>query len=363
MLATLVCWGATPGLQAGGSEFGEPPLVLAQTFGGEGDHQDPDGGTGTLGRELLDSFESDEDFGGAAYEGHALPREDQIESAPKEKNGSTRRGSRPRPRKARSVRSPATSSESLPRSFGGQMGLMPLVQRRKEYGQIGNQSLKGYFATPEGPLPGKPGIVLIHDWWGLRPWVEQQADRLAQAGYTVLAVDLYGGKRTRKRDVAFQLGIELLENRAVGLENLKQALITLRAQGCKRIATMGWVRGADFALGAGLEYPELVDAVVVYGSCPIAKLYPLKRLDAPLLGIFTSLEKGVSGEIVPAFRRRLEKLKKTHTIKVYPNAGVAFANPPPDRIQDLDHWHPSGDAKDAWERCLNFLKLHLVPEE
>ena len=57
----------------------------------------------------------------------------------------------------------------------------------------GSDTVSGYLALPEGG--GKhPGILVIHEWWGLNDWVKEQASKLADEGYIALAIDLYRGK-------------------------------------------------------------------------------------------------------------------------------------------------------------------------
>src|SRR6266480_1313341 len=57
----------------------------------------------------------------------------------------------------------------------------------------GDESVNGYLVTPES-RGRHPAIVVIHEWWGLVPWVKEQANNFAQQGYVALAVDLYHGK-------------------------------------------------------------------------------------------------------------------------------------------------------------------------
>jgi dienelactone hydrolase len=57
---------------------------------------------------------------------------------------------------------------------------------------IGNQNFKGYLVWKEGGKAQKPGILLVHEWWGFNEYIRMRAEMLAKLGYTVLAVDMYG---------------------------------------------------------------------------------------------------------------------------------------------------------------------------
>src|SRR6187549_2455345 len=68
----------------------------------------------------------------------------------------------------------------------------------------GTETVSGLLVLPEGKGPF-PGVIVIHEWWGLDAWVKDQARALAREGYAALAVDLYRGKATDKQEEAHQL--------------------------------------------------------------------------------------------------------------------------------------------------------------
>jgi carboxymethylenebutenolidase len=57
----------------------------------------------------------------------------------------------------------------------------------------GKETVSGFLAVPDKP-GAYPGIIVIHEWWGLNDWVKEQTEKLAEQGYVALAVDLYRGK-------------------------------------------------------------------------------------------------------------------------------------------------------------------------
>ncbi|MGA9896740.1 MAG: dienelactone hydrolase family protein, partial [Terriglobales bacterium] len=65
----------------------------------------------------------------------------------------------------------------------------------------GDEAVQGVLYTPEGKGPF-PGIIVIHEWWGLNDWVKDQATKLSDLGYVTLAIDLYRGKVATTPDVA-----------------------------------------------------------------------------------------------------------------------------------------------------------------
>src|SRR5438034_5711652 len=91
----------------------------------------------------------------------------------------------------------------------------------------GEESVQAMLYTPAGKGPF-PGIVVIHEWWGLNDWVKEQASKLADQGYAALAIDLYRGKVADNPDTAHELMRGVPEDRAA--RDLHAAVEFLRAQ-------------------------------------------------------------------------------------------------------------------------------------
>src|SRR6266480_4523612 len=77
----------------------------------------------------------------------------------------------------------------------------------------GDETVQGMIYTPSGKGPF-PGIIVIHEWWGLNDWVKEQASKLADQGYAALAIDLYRGKVADNADTAHELMRGVPEDRA-----------------------------------------------------------------------------------------------------------------------------------------------------
>ena len=192
----------------------------------------------------------------------------------------------------------------------------------------GDETVQGVLYTPSGKGPF-PGIIAIHEWWGLDDWVKQQASKLSDEGYVVLAVDLYRGK------VA---AFEYLQSQP----NVKK----------DRIGAIGWCMGGGFALNVALREPTLAAVAIHYGHLATDP-EQLKKINAPILGIFGSQDRGIPVEDVKKFEQTLKQLGKTVEIKIYPDAGHAFENP-----VNKDRYRPE-DAADSWKRTVDFFASTL----
>ena len=100
---------------------------------------------------------------------------------------------------------------------------VPITTQSVQYATVNGQRVTGYFAQPQQVTAPLPGLITIHEWWGLNENIEAMARRLAGEGYQVLAVDLYNGQTAQSPDKARQLVQEVTGNQAAAKENLTQA--------------------------------------------------------------------------------------------------------------------------------------------
>jgi carboxymethylenebutenolidase len=227
-----------------------------------------------------------------------------------------------------------------------------VAAERVVYATVGGKEVTGYLARPAGAPTGNPGIIVIHEWWGLNDNVETMARILAHEGYAALAVDVYGGESADGPDGARALMQKVMDDPAPAKDNLRQAHAYLtETLGAPRTGVIGWCFGGGWSLQTALMLPELDAAVMYYGRV-VTDPDELKALEAPLLGLFGAEDQGISVAGVREMEAALETLGKDTTIVVYPGAGHAFANPSGTRYQ------PEA-AKDAWEKTTAFFAEHL----
>ena len=216
----------------------------------------------------------------------------------------------------------------------------------------GDETVQGILYTPSGKGPF-PGIVVIHEWWGLNDWVKEQAGKLADQGYVALAVDLYRGKVADNPDLAHELMRGLPEDRAA--RDLHAAFEFLKSQPNvkqDRIASIGWCMGGGYALNMAIQEPALAADVINYGHL-VTDPEQFKKMGAAILGIFGGQDRGIPVEDVKKFEQQLKQLGKKVEIVIYPDAGHAFENP-----NNKAGYRPE-DAADAWKHTVDFLARTL----
>ena len=229
-----------------------------------------------------------------------------------------------------------------------------VVAETLAYAEVDEQLVYGHFVFPSDMVDPLPGLIVVHEWWGLNDGVRAMADRLAAEGYIVLAVDLFGGKTAEFPPDARELMLAALQKPQLAEENLRQAYEFIKdTGGAPRIGSLGWCFGGAWALNTALLFPDELDAAVIYyGQVPAdeARLAPL---NVPILGLFAENDRGIPVESVRSFEQVMDKLGKVYEIEVYPGVGHAFANP-------SGTSYNAEVARQAWDRTVEFLRKHLA---
>jgi len=216
----------------------------------------------------------------------------------------------------------------------------------------GSEKVQGMLYTPSGKGPF-PAIIVIHEWWGLNDWVKQQASKLADQGYVALAVDLYRGKVANTPDEAHEIMRGVPQDRAK--QDLDAAFTYLKSQNHvkgDRIGSIGWCMGGGYSLDVALQQPQLAADVINYGHLAVDE-NSLKKINAPILGIFAGKDRGIPVDDVKRFQQTLQQLAKKIDVVIYPDAGHAFENP------NNKEGYRAQDAADAWRRTTEFLDATL----
>ncbi len=218
--------------------------------------------------------------------------------------------------------------------------------------------LDGYLAVPAGPGPW-PGVVVLHEIFGLTDDTRRQADRLAAAGFLAVAPDLFsnGGalRCLRSTFAALSSG----QGATFGDIEATRVWLAGRDDCTGRIGVIGFCLGGGFALlGATRGFdasapnygPLPKDDELLRGACPVVASYG--RRDLGLRGAAARLEASLTA------------LDVEHDVKEYPDAGHSFLNHHPvgplavlERIAGFDYHEPS--AQDAWARILRTFDAHL----
>ena len=204
---------------------------------------------------------------------------------------------------------------------------------------------KGYLATAGN---GRPGIVVIQEWWGLNDQICGVADRFARAGYNALAPDLYKGRLTASPDEANHLmsGLDFAD---ATNQDLRGAADHLKGNSGK-VGLMGFCMGGALTIAALVHIPELAAGVCFYGIPPKEFADPAK-IRVPFQGHFANQDDWCTPAKVDGLETALKGAGLKHEIHRY-DAAHGFFN---ERSAAYD----VAAATLAWERMAGFLETNL----
>ena len=221
------------------------------------------------------------------------------------------------------------------------------VSRAVSY-KSGDETVQAVLYTPDGKGPF-PAIIVVHEWWGLNDWVKEQASKLAEQGYEALAIDFYRDKVATTPETAHEIMRGVPEDRAK--RDLHAAFEFLQSQSDvrkDRIGAIGWCMGGGYSLDVALQEPTLTADVINYGHLA-TDTEALRKINAPILGLFGGQDQGIPPADVKKFADTLNKMGKKIDVKIYDDAGHGFENP------NNKAGYRADDAADAWKRTVSFL--------
>lgn len=217
----------------------------------------------------------------------------------------------------------------------------------------GAKSVDVFIARPEGATRA-PAIIVVQEWWGLNPHIEDIAQRFAHAGFIAAAPDLYDGVVTKDAKEAANLMGALKTEK--GLEDLQIVLGHLRS--LKEVASVGitgFCMGGTYALLLPC-HDKLEAAAPFYGDVPVDTSI-IGRLSCPLLFIAGEKDQWINHEKTNRLESALKQYGKEGEVRVYQGADHAFFNDTRPEV------YSRANAEDAWKRVIEFFNKHLRKEQ
>ena len=216
-----------------------------------------------------------------------------------------------------------------------------------EFSRPDGSKSKGYLASAGN---GRPGIVVIQEWWGLNDQICGVADRLARTGYNALAPDLYKGRLTTVPDEANHLmsSLNFPDATHQDLCGAVQHLKGSSGPSGAKIGVMGFCMGGALTVAACVHIPEAAAGVCFYGIPPTEFADPA-AIKVPFQGHFANQDDWCTPAAVDALETAMGGTKP----EIYRyDAAHAFFN---ERSPAYD----MACANVAWERTAAFLKAKL----
>jgi dienelactone hydrolase len=221
----------------------------------------------------------------------------------------------------------------------------------------GDTELQGYLAWDDAVQGKRPGIIVVHEWWGLDDYAKKRVQQLAKLGYVAFAADMYGkGQVTDHPDKAGEWSKQITSNVDAWQKRALAGLEVLRKQeqvDPQRLAAIGYCFGGATAMQMAYAGADLDGVVSFHGSLPVPEEGQGGNIKAKVLAFHGSEDGFVPREKVTAFQEAMDKAKADWHMVVFGGAKHGFTVPGVDKhgIENLRY------DKEADERSWKHMQL------
>ncbi|MGB5218352.1 MAG: dienelactone hydrolase family protein [Smithella sp.] len=227
---------------------------------------------------------------------------------------------------------------------------------------VGGTTMKGYLAYDSAILDKRPGILVVHEWWGLNDYIRHRARMLAELGYVAFAVDMYGnGKVATHPQDAQTFSSKLANNfdtmklRFLAAEQLlkKQKMVDR-----KKIAAIGYCFGGGVVLNMALQGVDLKGVASFHGSLGAVGDVKPGSVKAKIIIFNGDADKFNALEQIKAIKEKMGKAGVNYKFMSYPGAMHSFTNPDADKYAkefNLPIAYNAEADKKSWEEMKMFL--------
>lgn len=223
-------------------------------------------------------------------------------------------------------------------------------------------NLKGYIVY-DGSVEGKrPGVLVVHEWWGHNEYARERARKLAKLGYTALAVDMYGeGKKTEHPEDANKFMTEVFKNMPTAEARFNAAIEVLKNQPTvdpEKIAAIGYCFGGAVVLHMARVGTDLDGVVSFHGNLASMHKPQPGSVKAKVLVCNGADDPWSTQELKDAFNKEMVEAQVDYQFIDYEGAAHSFTNPSADKFGEQFElplkYNAAADAK-SWQDMQNFF--------
>jgi carboxymethylenebutenolidase len=219
------------------------------------------------------------------------------------------------------------------------------IQKSEIKLDVNGKPVNAYLASPAAS--GGPGVLVLHAWWGLKPFFKQICDRLAEQGFTALAPDLRNRQIAETIEAAKEL-MEKSDSQFAG-DIVMAAKDHLRGLTSGKIGAIGFSMGAAWALIVASDKPEQIAATVLfYGNEGV----DVGKITSKVMGHYSDNDEWEPFEYVEKTFGEMKSAGVDATLHIYPGVAHWF-------VEDDRPEYDSAAASLAWDRTFEFLHASL----
>ncbi|OIR03209.1 carboxymethylenebutenolidase [mine drainage metagenome] len=236
------------------------------------------------------------------------------------------------------------------------------IQGREVSYEADGTRLKGYVAYDDAVKGKRPGVLVVHEWWGLNDYARKRARMLAQQGYTALALDMYGnGKMAHHPDDAQKFSSEVSQNEALARARFEAALTLLKQQktvDADNIGAIGYCFGGSVALNMARLGEPLKVVESFHGGLKTSHPAEPGVVKARIASFTGEADPFIPAEQVAAFRKEMDKAGVNYQVVTYPGAMHSFTSPDADKLGkefNLPMAYNAEADKDSWSKGMALM--------
>ena len=233
------------------------------------------------------------------------------------------------------------------------------VQTQKVEYQCGDTVLEGVLAWDDAVKGPRPGVMVVHEWWGVNDYAKRRAQQLASLGYVAFAADMYGkGVLAKTPEDAKKLATSLRENRRLMRDRAQAGLDVLRRSALcdpKRVAAMGYCFGGGVVLELARDGADVRGVVSFHGNLDTPNREDAKRIKAKVLVCHGADDPGVPMKQVLDFMDEMRAAGVDYHIVLYGGAVHAFTNPDSGNDPKRGVAYNENADKRSWEEMKAFF--------
>lgn len=223
--------------------------------------------------------------------------------------------------------------------------------------------LKGYIAYDDSIIGKRPGVLVVHEWWGHNEYARKRARMLAALGYTALAVDMYGdGKLAQHPSDAGKFATEVNSNMPMAQARFDAGVKLLRKQktvDSRNIAAFGYCFGGGVVLNMARLGENLKGVVSFHGSLDSNIIAKQGTIKPRILSFSGEEDPMIGADSVNAFKLEMDSAQANYLVVTYPGAKHAFTNPEADELGkkfNMPLAYNAAADKASWMQATSFLK-------
>jgi dienelactone hydrolase len=241
------------------------------------------------------------------------------------------------------------------------------VQGKEVSYQANGVTLKGYIVYDDAIKGKRPGVLVVHEWWGQNEYARTRARMLAELGYTALAVDMYGeGKMADHPDEAGKFAAEVSKNMAMSKARFEAGMQLLRKHetvDANKIAAFGYCFGGSVVLNMARIGEDLKGVASFHGGLDTDHPAQPGTIKARIISFSGDADPMIGADKVAAFKKEMDNAGANYRVVTYPGAKHAFTNPAADELGkkfNMPLAYNAAADKDSWEQAKEFLREIFV---